>query len=188
MDWEGENMNWYWWIGTVQLAIALIGGVCGVVFVILASGPDFIPFDGLIDPAKTTKLVGFMKGTLFTGATLVLADVIIKALPYAPNGFRMLLLLLGVQVTQVVIAAVVVIIGYLAFRFKGANQSAYGTVEVMVAAATAIATVKNVANVHDFRAVAFSLAATVYVVSRGLGNYKDGQKPKTNLLTGAGHS
>jgi hypothetical protein len=166
-------MKWYWWVGTVQIAIALIAGLFGIWFV---TADPIYPFDDLNNPLKTTKVAGFVKGTLFTAATLILADVIIGAMPYAPSAFRKLLQLVGLQVAQVVIAALVVLVGSLAFKFKRANQATYGIVKVIVAAATAIAAVKNVNNIHDFGGVAFSLAATVYVVSRGLGNYRDGKK------------
>jgi hypothetical protein len=169
-------MKWYWWVGTVQIAIALIGGLVGIGVV---TADPIYPFTNVKNPFKITKVVGFVNGTLFTAATLILADVIIGAMPYAPSAFSKLLQLVGLQVAQVVIAALVVIVGYLAFKFKRAKQSAYGIVEVIVAAATAIAAVKNVNNIHDFSGVAFSLAATVYVVSRGLGNYKDGRNAET---------
>ncbi|PYU65837.1 MAG: hypothetical protein DMG49_23450 [Acidobacteria bacterium] len=170
------DMDWYLWVGFLQLGIALVGGFFG--FLVVTSAPLW-PFTGNRTVSTKQKIIGFVTGTIGTAGTIVLADGMIAALPYASRAFLTLMQLLGLQLVQLLIGAGVVVLGYLAYRFKRAKQTAYGAVEIMFAAAVAIVIAKQMSRIADWTGPAASLGAAVYVVSRGLGNYAEGVAKRT---------
>jgi MFS family permease len=168
---EETYMVWHWWY-LALVAITLVGGLVG--FYVVGFRHLLWPFYAGPKPTRKEKVDGFVKGVLYTAETLFLANSLIAALPLAEKTFQKLLHLLGLQFTQFVITVVVVIVGYLAFRFKLKYQAAYGSVEIIFAAAVTIVTVEQMTSARGLMAVATSLGAAVYVVSRGCGNLHEG--------------
>jgi hypothetical protein len=168
-------MGWYVWVAVIQLVFSLLGGVLGWMVV---EAEALWPFSTKKTATKREKRIGYLKGVLSTGATMILADVMIKMVSYAPGAFEKVMQLLGLQITQLLIGAGVVIVGYLAYRFKRANLLAYGSVEIMFAAAVAIVTAKQMSGNTSWAGPAATLGGAIYVVSRGLGNYAEGAKQR----------
>ncbi len=165
-------MRSYLWVGFAELAVVLLVGVLG--FIVARAMRQLLSYRGQPLFEKSMETTGFKLGSVFAAGTLGLADVMIVVLSYAPRAFVKLMQILGLHLTQLVIGAVVVLVGYLAYKFKAAKQAAYGAVEIMFAAAAAIVTGRQMSMTADWTGPAASLVATVYVVSRGLSNYAEG--------------
>ncbi len=165
-------MRTYLWIGFAEVVVVLLVGVLG--FIVARATRQLLSYRGQPLFEKRLETSGFKLGLVFAAGTLVFADVMIVLLSYAPRAFVKLMEVLGLHLTQLVIGAAVVMLGYLAYKFKAARQSSYGAVEIMFAAAAAIVTAREMSMTADWTGPAASLGATVYVVSRGLNNYAEG--------------
>jgi hypothetical protein len=175
-------MRPYLWIGFAEVVVALLVGVLGLIFA--RATRQILSYRGQPLFEKSMETAGFTLGLVFAAGTLAFADVMIVLLSNAPRVFVKLMQILGLHLTQLVIGAVVVLLGFLAYKFKASKQSAYGAVEIMFAAAAAIVTARQMSMTTDWTGPAASLGATVYVVSRGLSNYKEGvarQKGKSGF-------
>ncbi len=92
------------------------------------------------------------------------------------HAFEWVMQVLGLQLTQLLIAAAITAVGIGAHKFKQANKKWYGTVEVVVGFVSAVVVAKSLGpNTLDL-AKWSTLAGCAYVIARGLGNRADAKK------------
>ena len=106
--------------------------------------------------------------------TFVFADLFIWITPYLRQGYALTLQKLGLQTTQLLLSAVIMGLGGLAYVFKQKDQRMYGIIEIIFAGAASVITSRQVRLGGDLASPIASLVGCVYIVSRGLNNYSDG--------------
>ena len=114
----------------------------------------------------------------FALAIFFLADVVILLAPYAGQGYSWAMQTLGLQAAHLLLAASVISLGIGAFFFKTDYQPAYGVVELLFAAVGAVIAARQIHPGGDWSGQIATLIGCVYIVSRGLGNIKDGLEAK----------
>jgi hypothetical protein len=120
---------------------------------------------------KKFLLKSYLIAVSFTGLVVALVSI-----PHLDRHvLRFFVSIFGLHLTQLLAAALVIVLGWLAHRFKSWNKPWYGYVEVAVAAVSAIAVVSrlNLAAI-DVGSLTLAQYATLvgaaYVVARGLNN------------------
>lgn len=86
---------------------------------------------------------------------------------------------IGLEATQVLLGVIVLILGGGAFVFKLKHQRLYGFVEVVFAGVVAIIIARQMRPGTDWSSQVATLIGTIYVVSRGLSNIKEGFKARS---------
>lgn len=112
---------------------------------------------------------------VFAMAFMVVQVILSSGLPYAARFIGHAMQLMGVRWFQLVTAVAVITLGFFAHWFKGKNQVAYGAVEVVIAGLAAVVAAKQIRFGVSVAPIVATLIASVYVVSRGLGNYAEGR-------------
>ena len=107
-------MRTYLWIGFAEVVVVLLVGVLG--FIVARATRQLLSYRGQPLFEKRLETSGFKLGLVFAAGTLVFADVMIVLLSYAPRAFVKLMEVLGLHLTQLVIGAAVVMLGYLAYK------------------------------------------------------------------------
>lgn len=169
-------MSWVWWVGLG--VTALLGGLIGLFY---SHAVLIFPFGFGPRPSRIQQLKGFSKGAAFTAASIVIADGMVAAAPYVYKGYLKLMDFMGLEVTELLMGAVVVLLGYAAYIFKKKKKSAYGTVEIIFAASTAIVTAKQISAQGKLFPALATLGGCVYVVARGLSNIGGGEVKKPSI-------
>lgn len=77
---------------------------------------------------------------------------------------------LGAQLAQLLIAAIIAMLGTAAFRFKKKNKRAYGSVEIVFGFVSAVLVAQHISGTAQDLAKWSTLAGSAYVIARGLGN------------------
>jgi hypothetical protein len=99
------------------------------------------------------------------------SDRIIQMLNWFLNG---VIRAIGLRLTQVFVALIVMVLGFGAHHFKKRNQVWYGNVEILVGLLTAwvVAGTLKPGNLELSKWV--TLAGSAYVIGRGIGNHAEG--------------
>jgi hypothetical protein len=86
---------------------------------------------------------------------------------------------LGVKSMQLLVGLSVLLLGFSAFYFKLKRQISYGAVEVFFAWTAGVIAARQMRPDSDWSGQIATLIGAVYIVSRGLGNIKDGLNAKS---------
>jgi hypothetical protein len=125
-----------------------------------------------VDEEKAKWLIFGVSSVLLLAA-FVAGDLVVALLPFFTRVFAWAMSTFGLQVTQLIIV-VVVVLGVGAFFFKSNAQISYGSVELLFAWIAGIITARQMRPGTDWSGQLATLIGAVYIVSRGLGNIKEG--------------
>jgi hypothetical protein len=92
---------------------------------------------------------------------------------------------LGLGNTQLLIASVIIGLGFVAFWFKLWNKKWYGNVEIAVGILSAVVVARSLGPNRLDLAKWSTLAGCAYIIARGLGNRDDAKKEAEKLLNSA---
>jgi hypothetical protein len=167
-------MRWLGWVGIVQISLIVLGAAVGWVLGTVLNMFPFVTFGKW--PTLKDQVRGAIEGALFVGAILFVADGMVAASPYGHRGYIFVVNRFGLLVAGLLIAAVVLVFGVIAYSSKKGYPRAYGVVEVVFAVALAFVTAGQLSNPAVWTATMMGLGGCVYVVSRGIGNYTEASK------------
>ncbi len=118
--------------------------------------------------------------TLMVAVMFFAADAVVSAAPFLKRFYLWSMRTFGLQVTQLLLACAVLLLGWAAFKLKEKHQRTYGVVEVLFAWVAAVITARQMKPGMDWSGQVATLVGAVYIVSRGLNNIKDGAIAKHN--------
>ncbi len=182
-------MNWLIWSLPVEIGLAVLFGYGMSSFLLVT-----LPFtQRYLDSLKYSKTPGarmpwprpteyqlkvqaWIVSSLFCMAVFLAADVIVAIEPYLVRTYLWSMRTIGLEATQLLLGGVVVALGRGAYVFKRDNQYLYGIVEVLFAFVAAVITARQMKAGGDWSPQVSALIGAVYIVSRGMGNIKEGQE------------
>jgi uncharacterized membrane protein HdeD (DUF308 family) len=109
---------------------------------------------------------------------LVVGSIVVVAEPFLKTPALWMMSKLGLRLTQLLVGAGVLPLGFGAFFFKLRHQKTYGCVEILFAGIAAVIAARQMKPASDWSGQIATLVGAVYIVSRGLSNIKDGFKTK----------
>ncbi len=115
-------------------------------------------------------------GSAFFLALFLLADGLTLAAPFLERFYLLLLQKVGGTNTPLLVGGLVIAVGSCAFVLKLKRQMTYGVVEVFFAGISAVIAARQIEPGKDWSGPIVTLIGAAYIVSRGLGNAKDGYK------------
>lgn len=107
------------------------------------------------------------------------AELLHLAMPVIKLLYAYVLKRFGLKTIQILAGILVMVLGWLVYRFKLRNQVAYGTIEVLFAGITGVIAARQVNPQRDWSGQFATLVGAVYIVSRGLANIYDGLEKRT---------
>jgi hypothetical protein len=127
---------------------------------------------------RQIKLMIFGVSSVLIAAVFVVGDVVIALSPFLRHFYVWFMGTFGLKVTQLLMGIVVIVLGVGAFFFKVNAQISYGAVEIMFAWVAGVITAHQIRPGADSSGQMATLIGAIYIVSRGLGNIKEGIKAR----------
>jgi hypothetical protein len=170
-------MHLTWSTTGYEVALAIILG-CVATFILypMIVGLVFVSTGLSVKSRWELLKIIFFCLFLLIVAIFFLGDATLMVGPFLARSYLWLMATFGLKATQLVIGVTVVVIGFGAFFFKSRHQTAYGAVEVTFAWVAAIIAARQMKPRADWSGQIATLIGAIYIVSRGLGNAKDGLK------------
>jgi hypothetical protein len=127
---------------------------------------------------ETVKWLIFVVFSALLVLVFLAGDLAIALSPFAVRFYFWFMTTFGLKATQLLIGLAVIFLGSGAFLFKLKYQMTYGIVEVLFAWLAGSLTARQIRPGGDWPGQLATLVGAIYIVSRGLGNIRDGVKAR----------